>query len=245
MPIVKQIEGTDNKRRLEELKKLLKKHKIAYKVEKYSSGENIIIGKGKTLFVAHHDTVPRSPGANDDASAIAVLIGLAKARKAAIAIFDEEELYCIGSKEYIKRHKMPKAVVALEMMGMGDMMALWPVDEERKLLNKIRIGLKKIKMPFEEAQKVPSFWADFTAFREAGLKDAWCLTLVPSSEKELIRNLATRPLMAVFGMLFTGLPKFFKHYHSTLDTSKALSEEALQLSLKAVISVYDELHRKP
>lgn len=244
LPIVKQLEGSDNQKRLQSLKQLLRKLRIPFRAEKYDDGENILIGKGDVLFVAHHDTVPGSPGANDDASAIAVLIGLAKARKAAIVIFGDEEINCVGSAAYIERHKLPRVVVDLELMGIGNMMAVWPVIEERQLLQEIRKGLKNACVRFEEAKKVPAFWADFTAFREAGLKDAWCLTLVPSSQKQLIRNFATRPYLSTFMALLGGVPKFFRHYHSSHDNSEALTEKSLRLSLKAVISVYDELHRK-
>lgn len=242
LAIVKEIEKAGN--RLAAVKRILKKNKVSFTAERYDGGENIIIGKGNVLFVAHHDVIRGSPGANDDASAIAVLVGLAKARKAAIVIFDEEEIGYVGATAHIKKHKLPKAVIDLELMGNGDMMAIWPVTEKRPLLVKIRKALKKV-IPFEEAKKVPIFWADFTAFRNAGLKDAWSLTLLPSSEKELIRNFATKPFMSVALALFGRMPEFFRHYHSPYDDSKVLSEKSLQLSLKAVISVYDELHRKP
>jgi len=245
LSIVKEIEGEDNNKRLAALKRILKKQRIRFTTEKYNSGENILIGKGSILFVAHHDTVIGSPGANDNASAMAVLIGLAKARKAAIVIFGEEEIGCVGAKAYMRRHEMPKVLVDLEMMGRGDMMAIWPVTEERPMLEKIRKGLRKAKISFEEAKRVPNFWADFTAFRDAGLNDAWCLTLVPSTEKKLIRSFATNPLLTTIMLIFGQVPEFFKHYHSKYDNSKAITEKSLQLSLKGVVSVYDELHRKP
>ncbi len=244
LPIVKELEGFDNEKRLKALKAVLKKQRIKFSVEKYDGGENIVIGKGNILFVAHHDAFNGSPGANDNASAMAVLIGLAKRRKAAIVIFGQEELGCIGSNAYILKHGLPKAVVDLEMMGIGDMVAVWPVSEKRPLLEKIKQGLGKAKVEFEEAKKVPNFWADFTAFREAGLRDAWCLTLVPSSERQIIRSYATRPFLSIIMFLFGRIPEFFRHYHSKQDNSAAISEKSLQLSLKAVISVFDELHRK-
>jgi len=243
LPIVKQIEGPDNQKRLKAVKEQLKKYSIPYKIEKFETGENIIIGKGDVLFVAHHDTVPGSFGANDNASAIAVLMGLAKARKAAIVIFGEEEVGCVGTKAYIRSHELPKAVVDLEMMGMGDIMAIWPVAKETPLLNKVRQGLKKANIYFEEAKRVPIFWADFTAFREAGLENSLCLTLVPSSEKKLIRSFSTRPWLTGIMVLFRKTPKFFKHYHSKHDNSLAISEKSLQLSLKAITSVYDVLKK--
>jgi hypothetical protein len=243
LPIVKEIEGTDNKKRLQAVKRILKREKIQFTIERYAGQENILIGKDKILFTAHHDTVRGSPGANDNASAIGVLIGLAKQRKAAIAIFAEEEMGCVGAQAYISKHVLPHAVVDLEMMGMGDTIAIWTVDEERPLLDKIRTALRKTKIPFEDVPSVPMFWADFTAFRDAGLKDAWCLTLAPSSERKAILRFATNPFLATIMALFGGMPKFFRHYHSRHDTSSALSEESLQLSLRAVISVYDELKK--
>lgn len=241
LPIVKEIEGSHD--RLATVKKLLKQHKITYRTEKYDTGTNILIGKDELLFVTHHDAFPGSPGANDNASAIAVLIGLLKKRKAAACIFDEEEKGYVGASAYTEKNKLPNTVIGLELMGMGDTIAIWETPEERPKLKKIHSVLGKAGIPYEDITRVPGFWGDHTAFQEAGLKDSWCLTLAHAKERKLLITLAKRPYLAPFLLFFKKMPKLFKHYHNPQDTSDVLSEKSLQTSLKAATAVYDALHR--
>lgn len=83
----------------------------------YSTGANVIgtvpptMGNGQTIIVgAHFDTVQGSPGANDNASGVAVVLAVGRYLKATpcrtasvvLAFFDQEELGLVGSRAYAK-----------------------------------------------------------------------------------------------------------------------------------------------
>ena len=154
MNYVKALEGKSNSDRKDIILKILEDIGYNYKTEKYSylgyEGVNIIInlgkGKKKILAVTHYDAVPGSPGANDNASTIAVLFDVLRRFKKykpenqfKIIIFGDEEIGCIGSRAYIKKHGIEDiiAVYNMELVGMGDMIGIWPVtkavqDRQRK-----------------------------------------------------------------------------------------------------------------
>ena len=89
-------------------------------------------GKGSTLFLAHHDTVPDSPGAIDNAVGVAALLELARNTQATdlcIGFPTAEEIGLIGSTQMVsfihKWHPSPeelRLVVSLELVGQG---SLW------------------------------------------------------------------------------------------------------------------------
>ena len=99
--------------------------------------ENIVLdlpGRGAGGFVlvgAHYDGVPGSPGADDNGSAIAVLLELAGAfaqeparRLVRLVAFDLEERDLVGSRAYaadLHRRREPlELMIALEMLGYRD-----------------------------------------------------------------------------------------------------------------------------
>lgn len=85
--------------------------------------------RGYRLLSAHHDTVPESPGAEDDASGVAVVLEAARltrdmplAEDLLFAIFDGEEDGLLGSEAFaasLDSFPMgrPKAMVSLDMVG--------------------------------------------------------------------------------------------------------------------------------
>jgi hypothetical protein len=86
---------------------------------------------GFVLIGAHYDGVPGSPGADDNASAIAVLLEMARAlaanppkRRVRLVAFDLEERDLAGSRAYaaeLHRRREPLALmIALEMLGYAD-----------------------------------------------------------------------------------------------------------------------------
>lgn len=83
--------------------------------QSYPNGENVFatipatMGSGKTIVVgAHFDTVSGSPGANDNASGVAVVLAVARYLKdttcrtspVIVVFFDQEELGLFGSRAY-------------------------------------------------------------------------------------------------------------------------------------------------
>lgn len=88
---------------------------------------NIEVGTGAVVVGAHYDSVPGSPGADDNASGVAVLIELARMRLPArfIAFANEEMPYFtteemgsqVWAREAARRGERISAMLSLEMLG--------------------------------------------------------------------------------------------------------------------------------
>ena len=106
------------------------------------------------LFSAHYDALKGSPGANDNASGTAVLLGLCRKLKDArvpvrVVFFDGEEAWLRmpflrlglrGSLYYVCRNN-PRDVAALynlEYCGRGDFLCAWPVEDRNKNLPSLK-----------------------------------------------------------------------------------------------------------
>lgn len=78
------------------------------------------------LVAAHYDSVPFSPGADDNASAVAVLLEAARAAARAGAnvgfvAFNAEEEGLMGSRDFVEKSSItPRVVHVLEMVGYTD-----------------------------------------------------------------------------------------------------------------------------
>ena len=102
-----------------------------HRVQEFMSGgrmvRNLETGSGKVVVGAHYDTVPGSPGADDNASAVAALIELALMRLPArfVAFANEEMPYFqtneMGSQAWAtaarQRGDEIQAMLSLEMLG--------------------------------------------------------------------------------------------------------------------------------
>jgi Zn-dependent M28 family amino/carboxypeptidase len=87
---------------------------------------NVIAGTpddARVLIGAHYDSVPNTPGADDNASALAALVAAARAigpdAGVCLVAFDGEESGFLGSRAFVARHRMPRLahVHILEMVG--------------------------------------------------------------------------------------------------------------------------------
>jgi len=249
---VKLLEGKTNKGRREAIKKFLKKHKIPFAIETFhflGTKENIVVslGKGKKdiLVMAHYDAVPFSPGANDNASAVAVMFDvLLKLKKYKskntfrFCFFGGEELNCIGSRAYVKKHGVENiiAVYNMELVGMGDVLGIWPVttDKSKALVN-LRKTIKKLGYYFEVVGKPTFLFGDHKSFRRAGCKHAFCLTVVPKKQKDAIRKFIKQPLgVELIRFTLRLVPKMFRYYHTPRDISKTLNESALKMTADVI-----------
>ncbi len=116
---------------------------------------NLPAGKGgqqkpPILIGAHYDAVPGTPGADDNATGVAVLLELAKAFAAEqasyplqLVAFDMEEYGLLGSAEYaadLKQQQQPlRLMISLEMLGYCDSAPgsqRYPAGLERFYLNR-------------------------------------------------------------------------------------------------------------
>src|SRR5262249_47787867 len=108
------------------------------------AGVNLVVDLGPgpptLILAAHHDAVPGSPGANDNAAAVGILRALGvrlladppRRLRVRLGIFGGEERAMLGSRVYVRRGA-PEViqevigVVSLELCGIGDSLALWDV----------------------------------------------------------------------------------------------------------------------
>ena len=227
--------------------------------EHYATGVNLVMRKKGTsdkqvIIASHYDAFPGCRGANDDFSAVAVLYGIAQSlwkkkpkHNLTLCIFDEEEQHCIGSRAFVAQHGVQdiKAVIDLELVGMGDVFGLWPVTKETALTRTLTSLLKKKKNSFETIGEIPWFWADYLPFKEAGV-DSVCITLVPKEDiKDMRKFLSQRkyllPIKIALGLV--KVPKFFENYHTKRDTADKLSENSLQLAKDIVIDAINALQK--
>ena len=249
---VKKLEYKSDIERLSTLKQILKSNKIKFIEQNYSyfkfKGTNVFVDCGNLnskkhiILSAHFDAVSGSPGANDDASAIAILIDvIEKLRKLKlknrirIVFFDDEEIGRFGSISYIKEYRLKDliAVYHLELCGYGDIFGLWPItkiNEDSYALKIIESVLKNKKIYFERLPQLPAFWGDDLSFRNAGFKHALCISVGPKEEKEQIKKFVKSNVLKIIFDYYTGrAPKMFKLYHSPEDKGEYLSEKPLKM----------------
>lgn len=112
----------------------LKKQGWESSLERFQRGINVFAEKpgtdkeaGAILLAAHYDTVLKSPGADDNASGIAVLLEIARLfnsvstpRTLQLAFFDKEEAGLLGSRAFANntaRLQQIRGVINMDMVG--------------------------------------------------------------------------------------------------------------------------------
>lgn len=103
-------------------------------IEKFPTGVNIFAQKqgtdkdaGAILIAAHYDTVDLSPGADDNATGVAVVLEIARLfadhstpKTLQLAFFDKEEAGLLGSQAFVKqtaRLRNIRGVIVMDMVG--------------------------------------------------------------------------------------------------------------------------------
>lgn len=278
MDYVSSLEGKNDLQRRNIILDILKSLNYKFDLQEYKTsveeGVNIIFEAGQgqkdILITTHYDVVPNSPGANDNASSVSVVLDVYRRlqdykplNRIKIIIFDDEEptYYrdgCFGSREYVKKYGVDNliAVYNLELCGMGDIVSIWPVTKEVKnsfaLLN-LRKTLETLNIYFEETGYLPCFYGDHRSFREVGFKHAFCLSAIPHEDKDAVRKFAESSLTKLilqysFGSILPSfqlkMPSLFRYYHTSEDKSKYLSESALQMMSDVVYNAVVNLDRE-
>ncbi|WP_414622460.1 M20/M25/M40 family metallo-hydrolase [Calothrix sp. CCY 0018] len=112
----------------------LKKQGWESSLEQFQQGVNIFAEKpgidseaGAILLAAHYDTVLNSPGADDNATGVAVLLEIARLFNSAstprtlqLAFFDQEEAGLLGSRAFVNntaRLQNLRGVIVMDMVG--------------------------------------------------------------------------------------------------------------------------------
>ncbi|MBI2646885.1 M20/M25/M40 family metallo-hydrolase, partial [Candidatus Woesearchaeota archaeon] len=223
---IKQLEYKSDVERLNLIKQILKSKKIKFIEQDYTyfnfKGTNIIVDVGNLksekhiILSAHFDVVNGSPGANDDASGIAILFNVVKKlrkiklrNKVKIIFFDDEEIGRFGSISYIKEYGLKDllAVYHLELCGYGDTIGLWPIttiNEDSYALKTIEGVVKEKNIYFERVGHLPVFWGDDLSFRDAGFRHALCISVAPYKDKGAIKRFVKGNIFKIIFDSYTG-----------------------------------------
>jgi Peptidase family M28 len=216
-------------------------------------GENfsVDVGSGDRVLVliAHHDAVPASPGANDNAASVAILLTLLDrlaaappARLRVRLLFPAcEELGYLGARAYV-RATPPAGVVgvlSLELCGIGDTLAVWDAAAETPFLGTVRGAFESLGRRADESYhvvgKIPVFGSDHRAFAAAGVP-AYGLSVVPAAEAEALRQFVLRPVKSAISAV-QRRPVPFDTYHTRRDALATVDGAALDMVVKSLEGV--------
>jgi hypothetical protein len=250
MDIVKSIEGKDILGRRDAVVGELSQIKAGFKDNHFKQGTNYIASikcepGNMVLGVSnHYDAVVGSPGANDNASAVAVSLEVLrrfiKSPPKNIGVmgffFDEEEKGLNGSKAYVHGHSLDirnlYGVYNMELVGNGNIAALWNVSpfEDNTLARALELTADKMGIETYRFDKAIFNSADHVSFRNAG-KQSFTLTAIGKEDREIAeqcKELYYGVKTEEANKLFLSAP-LFRHYHKPSDKSEHLSEGTLQM----------------
>ncbi|MBI2619290.1 MAG: M28 family peptidase [Ignavibacteriales bacterium] len=250
---VRGIEGRDSQGRRDFVKQELNKLPVAFVALPFSrtitsgarqreiTGENIVVGLGKgkqTLVVgAHMDAAPESPGANDNGSGVAVVLGLIQAFKdhawnhrAFFCFFDQEEEGLIGSQAFVESYSDSlnhRAMINLDVAGTGTEIYVGPVGggDDDFLMPLVRRAAALTGYAFHESEYYPP--SDHLSFADRNLENI-SISIVPKGDVPLL-------IEAIAGgwSIDPGkTPEVLKVMHTSEDKSVHVSPESLKMSFR-------------
>lgn len=209
------------------------------------------LGAGDRILVlcAHHDAVPGSPGANDNAAAVGILLDLIERMGRAVPpglrvrlLFTAcEELDYLGAREYVRDTGVAGivGVLSLELCGIGDSVVVWDAADETRFTQTLRGALESLGLTRDETYhvvgRIPRFGSDHRAFAAAGVP-AYGLTVVPSANAEALRQFIFNPLWGGLRFLLRR-PAPFDTYHTPRDAIATLEARALDLTARTLEAV--------
>lgn len=262
LDIVKELEGKSKENRKKDLCLILNDFGIKYETQKYSTGENIFVPSGKSKEVgvgSHFDVVEKSPGANDNCSAIAVTIDVLRKIKdnplenigTRGFFFDEEEIGLIGSRDYIEKYGINDllGIYNMELVGSGNILALWSVDNKQDTLllktlesEARKKGIQTIRFP-----RIIANTADHVSFRKKGLVDSFTITMITEEDfktAQLCYHALNKgsPFEELGNLM--GKAPVFKHYHKSSDTSEHLNNQTLETVSGLLYNSIQEIDKK-
>jgi aminopeptidase YwaD len=222
-------------------------------------GDNYVVDVGsgdRTLvLVAHHDAVPGSPGANDNAASVGILLTLLErlatappTRLRVRLLFPAcEELGYLGARAYVRDAALDGVVgvLSLELCGRGDTLAIWDAETDTPFLRTVRGALQSIGRRADETYhvvgRIPVFGSDHRAFAAAGVP-AYGLTVAPAADADALRAFVFSPMTSALRAV-TRRPVPFDTYHTARDGSETLDARALDAVLEALEALVAEVAR--
>jgi hypothetical protein len=259
LALTRLLDARDNTAREAALARYLDARGVSFTRHRFATfegrGENfaVDVGRGDRVLVlaAHHDAVPGSPGANDNAASVAILLTLLERLAAAPPprvrvrlLFPAcEELGYLGARAYV-RDTGPAGMVgvlSLELCGIGDTLAVWDATTETPFLGTVRAAFEALGRRADETYhvvgKIPVFGSDHRAFAAAGVP-AYGLTVVPAAEADALRAFVFNPVKSAVSAV-RRRPVPFDTYHTRRDALATLDARALDMVVQALDAVIE------
>jgi Zn-dependent M28 family amino/carboxypeptidase len=220
-------------------------------------GENyeVDVGAGDRILVlaAHHDAVPDSPGANDNAIAVGILLHLLErlARRPPVGLRVRflfpaaEELGYLGARAYVQDRPLDgiAGVLSLELCGIGDSLVVWDADTPTPFLRSVSAAMEGLGRRPDEGYhvvgRIPVFGSDHRAFAAAGIP-AYGLSIVPIREADALRRFVLNPTESPLGA-DGRIPAPFDTYHTPGDALATLEPAACAAVVAALEAIITEL----
>ena len=219
------------------------------------SGENLSVeiggGDRVVVLIAHHDAVPGSPGANDNAAAVGILLHLLPRLKVPpslrvrLLFTAAEELGYLGARVYVRDVPLRNiaGVLSLELCGIGDSLVVWDVGAETDFLRGVTGALEGLGLRRDERYhvvgRIPVFGSDHRAFAPAGIP-AYGLSVVPFTQVDALRRFVLSPLRSAMLHVIRRPPPF-DTYHTSGDASSTLDPRALDFVARALTAIVADL----
>ena len=244
---IQQLEKRNNREKRAYLKETLSGFGTPFQIQKFKAwfwnGENIIVdypssssketpSDAKKIFLtAHYDTVLGMPGANDNASGVAVLLEVIErfmrekpsGSNLRIIFFDKEEgpphMGLHGSENYVRAYGTDDIdrLYNLEMVGRGNVLIIWRDEREKdspwikELVHRAaeyHMGVMMVPPKINIAPFLPvRFISDHFSFIRAGFLKAYCLTTIPERDTAFARRVIIGKKH--FVLLFSALRYYF------------------------------------
>lgn len=270
---IQQLEKRTNADRTEYIKKILISKGVQFCIQPFRyrllKGENLIVDhfcqsndKNLLLLTAHTNKYFSSPGANDNASGVAVLLGIIEdlLEKNAgeglgikIIFFDHEDglAYVDGSSYFAYRCDLSSInfVLNLDSVGMGNTCTISPkITSKTKgaYTNNLLEIFKKQDIQFHSFNLPPLMVEDHVPFATKGVA-AVSLNTMPESDMHYLRDTEKKPFLAKLALVLFYRGAFRKkhpmvimrHRHNELDTSDYIDPSSLDLCKKVVMELVD------
>ncbi len=255
------LEGRSNPERESAVARYLRTLGVPFAVHPFAcaegSGENFSVDLGAgdrvLLLAAHHDAVDGSPGANDNAAAVGLLLTLLERlavspptkRRVRFLFTAAEERGYLGARQYVLGANIAEltGVLSLELCGIGDSVVIWDAAEETPFLRQVGAALEGVGLRRDQSYhvvgRIPMFGSDHRAFAPLGVP-AYGFTLVPSANAEALRQFVWSPVRSAIRHL-SRRPVPFDTYHTPRDRGGTLEPKALALALRGLEAVIAEV----
>ena len=269
---IKKLEKKTNRERTHYVKQALERMDVTYSVQPFRQrilrGENIIVeqfcgdSNNQLLLTAHTNKYFSSPGANDNASGVAVLLEVIKHIKQlhlekdsgiTIVFFDHEDgLASLDGSSYFANHTNVSKIsflLNLDGVGMGDSVTLSPKISSNASDDYIGFFLRcldKTSVKYFSFDLPPLMVEDHIPFIDKSIA-AISFNIMPENDLVYLKEMHSKSWLEKMKayLIYRGFNRknhpmvVMRYRHNELDTSEYIQEESLELAFQLTIKMVD------